>query len=106
MMLSEVRIGDGLRDDGVSFMKIPPVEFCAPVSRDPVPGRRLLRGSAFEYLSRLAIFSVVPVLAVGIWACSSKPHMEGAIVAPNSGVIVRGPTSVSPTATPTAAATN
>ena len=76
-------------------------EFHAPVSREPVLGRRLIRGSVFECISRLAIFSLALTLAVGVWACSSKPRMEAPIVPPVLGVIVRGPIPASPTASPT-----
>jgi len=108
MMLSEVRIGDGLRDDGVSFMKTPPVEFCAPVSRDPVPGRRLMRGSACERISQIAIISVTLVLTVGAWACSrslviSSETVPSSQLAPSGhvvGLTYGTPLIPSPTATP------
>lgn len=93
---------DGLRDDDEFCMKAPPVEFCDPVSREPVPGKRLMRASAFERILQLDILSVALVLAVGAWACSSKPRVEGAVVRPNIGRIARGPISVTPTATPSA----
>lgn len=101
MMLSEVRVGDGVRQGDVLFMKTPPLEFFAPVSSDPVLGRRLIRGSAFECISRLAIFSLALVLAAGAWSCSSEPPMHGALGTPHV-IGMPGQVPVSPTATPTA----
>ena len=74
-------------------------EFHAPVSREPVLGRRLIRGCAFECISRLAIFSLALVLAAGAWSCSSEPPMHGAVGTPHV-VGMPGPVPVSPSATP------
>lgn len=93
----------------VLFMKTPPLEFYAPVPREPLPGRRLMRGSAFERISRLAIFSVALVLAVGAWACSrslvisepsSQARFEAHVVEAPIGVALLPTPSPTPQPTP------
>ncbi len=74
-------------------------ESYAPVPREPVLGRWLMRGGACVRISRLAIFSLALVLAAGAWSCSSEPRMHGALGTPHE-IGMPGEVPVSPSATP------
>lgn len=97
MVFNEVRVGDGLRHEGVLFIKTSPAEFCPPVSREPLARRRLRAGGARERILQPVVFLVGLGLAAGTCACSSKPQMAAGT--PHEiGIAL----SVSPTATPSA----
>jgi len=104
IMSSEVRVADSLGRDDVLFIKTPPVEFCAPVSRDPAPGRRLMRGGV-ERILQLATFCVALALTVGVWACSKSLFVSGqpsskALVSPLEEMRPDFPRAPSPAPTP------